>query len=130
MLSRPLCFIDFSMRNFALWPDRGSRFSLHDFRLQQVNSALDLRDLAALLNFIQDSFDSNRSHFFHRLAYRRQAWVEKRRIGDIVKAQNGTIFWNAPAKIAQGSHRAEGGEVVKSHQRSKTWILLQHSAGQ
>src|SRR5579884_89417 len=70
------------------------------------------------------------AHFLHRLPHSGERWGKQRRLSDAVEPDYRTLLRNGNSVSAQGTNGAEGGQVVKCHDRSKIAISSKQLFGQ
>ncbi len=121
--------------------DLSPRFSV-DQRRRRVdsrtaNSGAILRCTAESLALLEHGVDAIKrnaggdgAHEFHGLADGGERWSVKGGGGDVVKANDGTIFGNAQSGFGQGADGAESGHVIESHEGGKGTLLLEQAFGQ
>jgi len=78
-----------------------------------------MRGLRGRGNTLQENLRGDRPHLPQRLAYRRQSRILKRGALNVVEAYDGNILGHPAAGFPKRLNRADGGNVVKSEQRSE-----------
>ena len=99
----------------------------HDkFRLD--DDFLRIAAFAGRVDASQQGFGGDDPHFAKRLVHRCEAGILKRSGLDVIKADDGDVFRDEPARFAEGVDGADSGGIIEGNKSREVGVALEKPA--